>query len=383
MIINSPSVPAKCYCPTLEVFLKPAIPLYLLLTFSRFFFENEYLSSAIAVITVFYGLLLLLFFIGEFSKYRLSTFFVILCSISFFGTALIGGNHHAYSAVIFLSNIGYASVFIVRPISPKIIELMYILVCLFFLWCAWNGVNPENVFFVSRNFISVFMLLVVSLYYISCWQHGENPKLYVSILALVVALWAIGRAGIAVFLGLFLFTYIFLPRKKMKARIIGIFFVLVAFTLFSFSFEGIANFEIFLVGIERFNRLGLESARESINSSYIGAAFDSARGFLFGARLKGIEEIVEVGGNPHNSFINLHVNSGFFGALLLTVAIFHSLKKIVLTSNLILFIVLVSCLLRSFFDISAFYGPLDVAIMFPVLYYLSKIRVVMSSLDYS
>lgn len=323
------------------------------------------------------------FVIGKCSKYKLAIlFFLIPFSIFSVSAAMFGENHHVFSVVMFLSNVGYASALIVRSINPKLVEIICLIVCLFFLLCAWFGFSPGSIFVVSRNFISIFMLLVVSFYYISCWQYGINPKLYISFLALIVALWAIGRAGIAVLLGVFLFTYFFLPRKGMKVRIIVVLLVLVVLAFFSSYFEKIESFDVLLVGIDRFDRLGLESAREYINSSYLSVVLEGVKSFLFGARLNGIEEIVEVGGNPHNSFINLHVNAGIFGGSLLIAAIAYSFKKIIFTSNLILFIVLFACLLRSFFDISAFYGPLDVVIMFPVLYYLLRIRLTYGNSQY-
>jgi hypothetical protein len=365
--------------PELVGWLRPvfsvAIPLYVFLNFSRFYYENIYLTQALTLLLVAAGLALFFIILLKYYSNTLYSFASFFLMLSVIGVSLVGQNDTSKALLLFFANLGFASVLVKYPISPKISRNIFIGFSLVFLALILSGKKAEDIFLVSRNYVSIFFLLLVSIHYFACWRYDTKPSLLYSIVGLLFSVLSIGRAGIVVFAVLFFLTFIFVEEKKAKIILIVTISVSAIFLfLKDHEVELFGSFELIYTGFERFERLGTESARHSINASYLTSAFKNVENFIFGVPLSSLDSVQAVGGNPHNSFINLHVNFGIFGLMVLLISIIIAAGKLFISKSWLVLIVFSACLVRAFFDVAAFYGPLDIIVMMPLVYFLSNVR---------
>jgi O-antigen ligase len=225
------------------------------------------------------------------------------------------------------------------------------------------GVNPENIFTVSRNFISVLMLMILSGYFVSCEKSNTPPSLSITLFSQLPFLYGIGRAGI-ISGALLLIIAILSSKNKIKTYSVStIILTPILFFLLTFGTE----IDALLTGIERFERLGGGGQRSFINEEYISLAIKSPTYILFGAPLSAVQAIIDVDGNPHNSFIRLHISFGIVGVISTAALIIAALIMLSRKGRNITALVLIIVLFRSAVDSAAFYGPLDFVIIYCIL----------------
>lgn len=348
--------------------------LYLLLNFFRFL--NVDLFYSLTSILILYGCLLLAILI----YYRLMTKVEIFFILSLFLFSIIQlfvmRNNTFSMAAQFFANFFFGISFFYSSFNKRVFAGLFL--CMFFYFMFSYivvGVQAEDVFIVSRNYISIIALLSISLYFISCRFDLKNiGKLpcVISFLMVLINFWAIGRSGIAISLLIF----IFLLFSYVMKRYILLLFLLAITVLFILlvpsNIEIVSNFgnsiSFFQVGLERFQRLGGGGQRSYINAEYIELVFSNLKNLFFGIDLSNVRSIVEVDGNPHNSFINLHITFGFFGVLLFIIISMLTLYRSILQANYLLLMVFFLSLFRVSVDIAAFNGPLDAIIVYCLFY---------------
>lgn len=348
------------------LFLSASPAVFCVLTFFRFYSDASFFF---AILFVLHGFFLYLFFIdkvGFDSKVNVLVIFFVFSGL--ISAALGSGSF--FGVPQSLACAGYALALLHYNINPGFYKLVYYVFVSFCFFLILQGIDPEGVFLVSRNVVSVFVVLGLSLYYIACQNYCKSPSVLPATLGVIVAMWAIGRSGMAsaVF---FLFYAVFFTGKRFSTKGFFVFFVLV-FLYFVLAGE---YFNILTVGIDRFNTLGIEDVRTLINSAYLIRVTSLEWEFFIGGDLGKIYEVISVNGNPHNSYINLHVNFGIFGFVVMVFFLFYSILKLVFLRNFTLLIVLLVCLFRSSFDVTAFYGPLDLIIWYVVFYVIGFSRV--------
>lgn len=234
-------------------------------------------------------------------------------------------------------------------------------IIIFFVLKILTGTNPEDVFTISRNYISVIIILSISFYVFACHQDGKMPSLLLLVMSMVILLWAIGRAGILsgaiILLGVFL-----LSKKHLLAATLLSLAVGASVSLFQPNI--IDDISQITVGLERFEKLSTKSQREVINSEYIESVSTYPSNLFFGSPLKSIQAIQEVDGNPHNAYINLHITFGLLGILVFWAALSVATINLYRNREYLLILMLVVGSFRSIFDSTAFHGPMDVVIFY-------------------
>jgi hypothetical protein len=276
-------------------------------------------------------------------------------------TSFFSPNYRYEDSILTFCHFGLGLIPVFFKLNPKIFKVSAYLVIAFFFFQIFNGVLPDVVFpRTSRNFISVVLLVSCSYHIISCVQNKIQPSFLIVILSFVISIYGIGRGGIISFLLLMTFFPFSLKIKfKFKVIIVVTFLLLCIFGYL--IFQNLLNETVF----ERFDSMGIESERNSINSDYILVVIQEAKSILFGADLAKIPSIVAQELNPHNSFIRLHIYYGIFGFFTLIGFLVYAYWFFYTKKHYMYMLLLSVLLLRSFLDSAAFHGPFD-----PLLFYL-------------
>lgn len=339
-----------------KLFFAPAT-LYVVFTFLRFFVTDNNLYFSVTFFLVLYGFMLALFSLLRLPS--LAFIFLFFMVVSSFLAMIFGENNVLESFVFLVSNFGFATAFLFSYEKSKKFSFVVLGFLIWFSAYALAGLEAEKFFRVSRNFISIFLLLILSIYYIFCWRDNRKPTLFIPFIIFVLSVWAGGRSGIAVSFFVFASSLFFIEKRNSKKLLI-ILMGLSSLVCLMLFFESIISLDL---AFERFSRLGLDSVRWDINRVYYNEAFNNIKNLMFGVPLEEINLISSLGSNPHNSFIALHLNYGLLGFVFVITLLLITIVFLFYNKLWIVIIVFVACISRSFFDISAFYGPLD-----PIVY---------------
>jgi hypothetical protein len=364
-----------------------ALIFFVLLTFSKFLITAQlYFEVATACLAIL-GIVCLLIAAGTIPRNSALHFAWSIPTVLGLVTMLPGNNQLFSSLLQTTAHIGLAIILVKSPPRLNIQSIIIALAILFFLVQIVTNTPPDEVFTVSRNFISVIVVLIVSLYFLACDEERKKPSALVPAIFLLITIWAIGRSGIASALLLLTGALLYKPTL----RRIGLVLVLFASTFVAFSqlaatsaltAENYNRIGIFLIAFERFERLGTSGERDTINSEYLERVQDNPLEIVFGAPLEKIKSIVEVDGNPHNSFIRLHTSLGIFGAMIFVVMLACSVSRLIRSGRYLTLIALGVSLFRSAFDSTAFPGPLDIIIFYGLFRPFSNTRLVITGNNY-
>lgn len=353
-----------------------ALPVYLILTFIRFYSSSSLVFYVVTLFLIAYGLLLLLMSCLREPINSLPTIVVAMMILTALLTTAFSDNEVLLVLPQFLANLGFAWSVVYTRLKPNLFLIIFAIFTLFFGAQIIHNINPEDVFSVSRNFVSVLMILCIAFYYFSCYQIEKRPNIIVPTLGLVIMLWAIGRAGIISGVVLLIGTLLLSKRKLTYS--IAVFMVFLGGITFMQD-KMTDHLNMFYLGIERFERLAGSGQRDYINSDYFGRIVSDAGEMLFGAPLNKISSIVEVDGNPHNSYIRLHAAFGLLGSIVIVITILTAFITLLQKRCYLLVLIFLVALFRSAFDSTAFHGPLDVVIFYCILAALHSKRIVLHS----
>jgi len=286
------------------------------------------------VITILFFCVLFIFPFSD--NYRIVDFFLVF---NYFGIALIP---------------------LFYTLNFKIYKLFaYLIICYFFFYII-KGTVPDEVFSISRNFISVVLLIGVGFHIISAIQNNRKPSPLILILALFVAVWAVGRSGIFSF-SVLLVLIPLLSNYKFLYKFLLITLIL-ATSIYAYSYFADS---IFYTAFYRIENMGVEDVRESMNQEYLNTTLSSLSNIFFGTPLLDIESLAVVEYNPHNSFIRLHIFYGLFGFIIVICSIIFAFCRYLKTENYVFLVLLIVLFFRSSVDSTSFHGPLD-----PLIFYL-------------
>lgn len=349
--------------------LSLAAPLYLLFAFIRFYVEDETAYFVITLSSVSCGIL---FLWAAISAGPINSRVFALIAVLFLAslTAMLSGRNNTLEVFPqLISHIGFAWALVYAKLSKRLFFYISLLVISIFFALAAVGTSPDDIFVISRNYISVIVLLSIAFYLFSCQQNGTAPSALLLLAALLIMVWATGRAGILSGAIILLGTFVISGKRFASAAM----FVVVAATAYALFWPDAATqIAHFTFGLERFNKLGLESRRSYINDEYFHSVTTNFSSFVFGAPLDRILSIVDVDGNPHNSYISLHVGFGLIGIIAILWASSFALIRLARTGNLYLALMLSVALFRSAFDSTAFHGPLDVVIFYCIIFAMTQ-----------
>lgn len=294
-------------------------------------------------------------------------------------TALSTNNKTIASLLQLTAHLGFAIILAKNPPRPSTqITLSAIIIAFFFFKISTNT-NPEDVFTVSRNYISVIVVLIAGLYYIACEEEKKEPSILVAMAFMAITMWAIGRAGMAS--GAILLIGAILYKASGKAIVMTLIAATTAAlsqipTSITLPNDDDNPFSTFLIGIERIERLGSGGQRDLINSEYLLRIQDNPVEALIGAPLEKVRSIVEVDGNPHNSYIRLHTTVGALGVVIFLGALVAAYTKLIRKKKYLTLLALTASLFRSAFDSTAFHGPLDIIIFYSIFRAFTETKIV-------
>ena len=264
--------------------------------------------------------------------------------------------------------LGVTGLMLLYPPSKKQAGFCFYVVAMIFAYHWMSGTHPSHVLSSSCNYISVILLLFISLYYFdmdagSVGFAGFLP----AVLCFLLSIWGRGRSGILAS-GILLIGLIFLKltsvNKKSKRLLLLVAFLLMGAMAYLLINENAFNSLSWMLG--SFQTEGFEdSARLLLWHEYFTTTFSSLKNLIFGTSLRDMPLIVRFNSNPHNSFIYLHITYGLIGTAVYFVFFFRSVIFYIRKRRYTSLLVLMVLSLRAFTDKFVFlqYGM-------PVMMYL-------------
>ena len=298
---------------------------------------------------------------------------------SFLVSSLIVGRTGArlYSPIIFiLYNLGLALILLRGYVYSWGAYIVFYGLTIYFLLMLLAGSDPTKILTTASNVISTLMIIACLFLYIVL--HVENKKidLIPALLTIFFSIWGLGRTGIAASFMLFLGLFIVKLRANTIRKyhyIVIIISIICTYWFFDKLFMFAMDHSIFrdaiLHNVQRWTRKASDP-RFSYWANYF-SNLDISR-FIFGVNV--VEDPWPEGAineyNYHNSFINLHLQTGFMG-LITMVLIFFSLFKFYRMNQVFLCLLLV-LIFRSLFDEIIFFGRFDFIPFFFIFYFLKS-----------
>jgi hypothetical protein len=353
------------------------IPTFFLFLFMKFFIDEDKRLSLIILnlLIVLSGVIITVnFFIKNYPTFFIHKFigFLAACSIVNF---FFSPNCRIQDLFLSMSYMGLALVPLYIKLSYKFYKLVLVSAITYFSALMYLDTDPNDVFNVSRNFVSIFLLIIFGLHLISSIQNDKQPSLLLLFGCFFISVWAVGRGGILTF-AVLVILYPLAVKLKLKYRLIILIFYVFG-SLYVFNFYGDY---VLKIGFERFQSMGIQDSRTDINQDYINKSMNSFSNVFFGSQLMDIPSIAEVEGNPHNSFIRLHVYYGLFGFIFVIFILISTVIKLLIKSQYMLLYFMLALLIRSVTDSAAFHGPLDPLIFFCV-FFAFKDRIITNKIE--
>jgi hypothetical protein len=338
---------------------------YVLLILKNYVESEGTLQKILTVSYIILGILMSLHFYAKLKRNSAILFFMSLMILAALLTSVLGENYRLEDIILMFTYYGVAFIPLLFKLNYKLFLGFVYVQLFFFIISIIREVNPNELFNVSRNFVSVVLLIGLSLYIISCVQNQRHPNFFVILLSFIISIWATGRGGI-ISIALILITYPFILKIRKWYKFLILFFLIIFTGVVYSYFEDI----LFQFGLGRFSSMGLVDVRSEINADYLEESLSSIRYILFGTPLSKIPLIVELDNNPHNSFIRLHIFYGLVGLIFLFFAVIYSIIHYLKAKNFFFMILLIALLVRSYVDSTSFHGPLDPLIFFFLFYAL-------------
>lgn len=352
----------------------------LILMFNLLLFLRQYAAKtmievnaySIAVLVLGTGMVFFAFLFGKKQRniFKLITFFSVLYLVGLIA-AFFNKNYQLQDFLIPFQYLGVAACLLVFKLKHKYIKFTFNLIIIFFIINIIIGIKPEMLFNISRNYVSVVLLTFVLLYYISCYENEITISIIPALLVFAICMWAVGRSGIiasaVLLLGINFLTcfYPVFDKKKLFTQTILIILLSSILVFFTYDF-------IFSDAILRFDKQGLESGgRDLIWGEYLYYATLKLNNLFFGVPVQESFILSQMGGNPHNAFIQLHLRYGVIGMLLILLFVvktfFNFWKK-----DRYYFLFFIVIILRISTDSGAFNGPFDPFIYYFLFYNIDK-----------
>lgn len=185
---------------------------------------------------------------------------------------------------------------------------------------------------LSRNYVSIFLLISVFIITIIYVKKGQDVPVLVPIAYLILSILSIGRMGILSAL-LYCLLYYIVRVKKNNNKSFKIFLLFIAlmflFVLFVIEYDVIINqfFSRFVDSTAVNSNIG----RSQLYMLYLNKMFQNLGAFIFGVKITEITTVLSfIQGNLHSSIFQVHASLGLLGLLGLVyylIKTFHYLFK--------------------------------------------------------
>ena len=252
------------------------------------------------------------------------------------------------------------------------IVLFYSVAFFFGSYIYQNGpfISEETELLVnSRNYVSYFVVLYSLPYFIHCFDYDKIPSILVPTICTVIAVFAIGRSGIIVSLGLLVGVLYLKMMQKSRIRVLyRVFFITLIFILL---FVG-AGFDFIDTYFSRFSEIGMNDAGRMPSWSEYTISMINPINLLTGTRIESLNYTMKyLNGSLHNSFFTLHAREGLIG-LVLIVYMFKGFWNLFKSKCYTLVIVFMVLLFKGLTDadMGGTYSGGDIYVYFLVLVYL-------------
>jgi hypothetical protein len=291
-------------------------------------------------------------------------YFLMLIIFFLFSSLYVNRNGWRFFAPIhfIISGYGFSMILIRKYVYSWSAFFVFYSLSGYFLSYMFLGFSGDEVLkWSSSNNISIIMLIsCISLYIINDFENREI-SLIPAALTLLISIWGIGRGGIISSLFLFI-GLLFIKYKKKSIYIYILITILILFLLFLFLFsDSLIEFAInnnYLTNaafrfIERGDEFTESSARSNMWQNYFNN-LDLQR-IIFGANVEKDpwDSGAENSYNYHNSFINLHLQTGLLGLITIFILLFALFKY--LKINKLFFLLLFVLIIRSLTDTMIFF----------------------------
>ncbi len=235
--------------------------------------------------------------------------------------------------------------------------------------------NANTIIFLtsSRNYISILLILAVSLYYIAVQNTDRTIKLidlFPALICFFLSIWATGRGGILSSFILFSLLTLYYIKNYVKQNLkrYGFLILIILCILIYLIINDINPLEKFM-DLGKWSSKGSDNtARELIWSSYFEKLGENIIYIFTGAPLDQIPIIHAYGNNLHNSFLQLHANNGLIMFILFFVLLIKTLIYLMRNKKTLMVIVILTILARGMTD-KFIFGQYGMPIMMYLILY--------------
>jgi hypothetical protein len=367
------------YCKTLfdggrtNVFLGVLFSVYLGLSLIRFIWPAQLINSFILMAI---GIVTLVAMTVKIDRRHVTVYvFIIGLIFSVVVSALIVGRAErvGHSIIFALCGAGIALLILKNKVPSWSCYLVFYCLVSYFLALMIFGADARYVLTASsHNGISMMMLVACISLYATSGLERKKIDIIPAILTFIVCVWAIGRSGILA--SFILLVGILLQKWKLRCREI-FYFTIIIYTI---GFIVIINEDYFLSILDIVIRGAIENysirtTQEEPRFMLWGNYYDNLdlRRIVFGVNL--LEDPwpdgEEYAYNYHNTWINLHAQTGLMGLLICSLLFFALIEYF--NTNRLFFILLLALIVRWSSDIGFFFESWDFLIYFFIFHFLS------------
>ena len=242
-----------------------------------------------------------------------------------------------------LAGAGIALVMIYRLDTSTILRYLLIITILYFGYLILMNVGARSWGKGSENHVSVFILTMTIIYYLSQIIAKKNINPIFAFIALIIAIYAQGRGGI-LSTGILFFGVLFIKyTNRIVYFVVLMFMCYIGYYLLQNQVEYLFN----VIFLSIFDRPILEDPRMVLNAMYLERL--NLNTLIFGSKGYGsIFSYNVLGLTTHNSYISIHATYGIFIIpimCLFGLSMFRNWNR-----NNYLIIITIAILIRSFTD---------------------------------
>lgn len=228
----------------------------------------------------------------------------------------------------------------------------------------------------SRNFVSVYLMYPLVVYYSIEAKKKVKINIIPVILVWTISLVARGRGGIistTIFL-VGVSIVVFLRMRSDKRIIISWMVILCSIVMLTNSKLFIERLKVASV-MEFFVQNGMRSSRTMFWQEYLVLAKTNFKNFWLGFNIDNTYIGTNLGGNPHNSFIEIHMLNGMISLIFTVLILFKNTILSLLTKNYLFLVCLVAITVRAFTD-HVLWAAFGTPVFFYILLYYDSIKLV-------
>lgn len=371
---TSPITVYPAYYSYNKIFFTIIFLLYLALSLIGFLISS---NRVINLVPLFLGLLALIVLSTRIRREYVTTYiFVGLLVTSLLISSLIVGRsvRSIYIPIFFiLSSFGIAQILLRGLVYRWAGYIVFYGLAAYFLMLMLTGVDLRSTI-GSSNGVSIAILSACIALYIILSRESKKIDLKPAIVAVAISIWGLGRGGIISSIVL-LFGLIFIKMRSKKIFFLSMIIILIiAYKYQDVVLDKLMDYSLFRkpieVNVQKWTK-GLANPRFTFWTNYYDN-LDISR-LLFGVNV--IEdpwiEGAENDYNYHNSFINLHIQTGFMGLVTMAILLFSLIMDF--RTNIVFFILAASYILRASTDTFILFSRFDFILFFFIFHYLKRL----------